>query len=350
MCGNVGVAGEVTVILERVFEDLLFMDTLRGGHSTGVVSVPRVTNNVKHYKQALPAMEAMQTKEYADVMRPLHRVLIGHNRHATAGAINDVNAHPFDHGNIIGVHNGTLRGQHLLPDHRDFEVDSENIMYAIDKEGIEETAKKLHGAFALVWWDKEAETLNFLRNSERPLFYRYVKDKSAMIWSSERYLIDAAAKRRKVDLDDTTYYCKEGDLISTHIPYLNYSKDMVLDERYTITPLDLYTPPADTKSGGFGYANSLWDDEYDDYDYPYSKKLTKKSNIFNICQAKKEAEVLPKEVDFVEGPSGLMFSEATLKTMSSQCGWCLDDISEDSKVTWVDPATPLCKLCTSYVT
>lgn len=96
------------------------------------------------------------------------KFMVGHNRHATIGAINDRNAHPFTHGAITLCHNGTLIDQDLLPDAKDFEVDSENICHSINKIGAAETIQKLNGAFTLVWHNAEDKTLNIIRNDERP--------------------------------------------------------------------------------------------------------------------------------------------------------------------------------------
>src|SRR3546814_3133548 len=100
---------------------------------------------------------------------------VGHNRFATKGKVNDLNAHPFHYGNIVGAHNGTLeKSSWDALDKKlgeDTDVDSQAIIKSIATFGIEETVPLLQGAWALVWFDMEAQTLNFLRKDERPLLW-----------------------------------------------------------------------------------------------------------------------------------------------------------------------------------
>src|SRR3546814_12623264 len=42
------------------------------------------------------------------------KAFIGHNRAATLGKVNGLNAHPFRYDNIMGAHNGTLDTQSWL--------------------------------------------------------------------------------------------------------------------------------------------------------------------------------------------------------------------------------------------
>ncbi|MCS5737398.1 class II glutamine amidotransferase, partial [Herbiconiux daphne] len=110
------------------------------------------------------------------------------------GEVVDRNAHPFQHGSITLVHNGTLDNQSLLPDHQKFAVDSENIAYSIDKIGIEETIKKLNGKFTLVWFDAKDQTLNFIRNKDRPFHFMETSsgdwfgasEEDMLMWLSKR--------------------------------------------------------------------------------------------------------------------------------------------------------------------
>jgi glucosamine 6-phosphate synthetase-like amidotransferase/phosphosugar isomerase protein len=93
---------------------------------------------------------------------------VGHNRSATKGKINAECTHPFRENHITLVHNGTLTSHKEL--HPNYEVDSRAICHNIAQEGYEETLKKLDGAFALIWFNSKEKTLNFCRNSQRPLY------------------------------------------------------------------------------------------------------------------------------------------------------------------------------------
>ena len=200
MCGLVGVASYALSNKEcKAFEQLLFIDTLRGDHSTGLVGLK--SNVATYFKRALSAPDFLQLKQTKKLINDSNQMLMGHNRYATKGSIQDDTAHPFTYGNVIGMHNGTMRTTHQLLDHSKFTVDSENIVYNLSKEGIAETYKKMNGSAALVWWDMGEKTINFLRNDERPLFYAITEDGGTLLWASEAYMIRVVAARNDLKVD-----------------------------------------------------------------------------------------------------------------------------------------------------
>lgn len=193
MCGLVGVAGDITAKTKDVFRTLLVLDTLRGPHSTGVASVNKTGWDL--VKKKGNPWDLFDSREYNSMISYTSYCLIGHNRYATKGKINNINAHPFEFENVVGCHNGTIRGQHRLIDHQQFEVDSENIFHSINTVGIDETLAVLDGAYALTYWDKRTQELVMLRNSERPLFYTMTEDGKTMFWASEQWMISIATSR-----------------------------------------------------------------------------------------------------------------------------------------------------------
>lgn len=198
MCGLVGIAGNITQKERKAMEDLLIMDQLRGFHSVGVVGVD-AKGSTEVIKRAVPVLDFLDMKSWGSFLNNHDKVLIGHNRWATKGKVNTANAHPFQRGTIIGAHNGTLSNQSLLPDSKDFEVDSENIFHAIDQWGIDKTHKNLDGAYAMSWWDTATSRLNFVRNSRRTLFYAFNTAGTTLYWASEEYMLMAALSRNKID-------------------------------------------------------------------------------------------------------------------------------------------------------
>lgn len=197
MCGIVGVIGEINLKEKKAFKDLLRIDVLRGPHSTGV-AFTTPGNNTSITKKALLPDDLFSLKGFEENLRRTNLSLIGHNRYATQGAVNGVNAHPFEFEKVVGVHNGTLRGQWRLPDNRDYEVDSENIYHAINKNGVDETVKLLEGAYTLVWWDTEDECLRMVRNSERPMFYCFTENRKQVFYASESWMLVAALNRNGI--------------------------------------------------------------------------------------------------------------------------------------------------------
>lgn len=184
MCGLVAAFGNLNGTSKKIFEQLLQVDVIRGKHSTGVFGDGGAT-----YKKALSATEFLELSKAKSIISDSTSMLVGHNRHATVGAVNDVNAHPFTHGNITLVHNGTLTDQDLLPDSKDFLVDSENICHAVNKLGAKAAFERTEGAYACIWYDSEADTLSVVRNTERPLWYVQVQGGPMYIGSEREMLL-----------------------------------------------------------------------------------------------------------------------------------------------------------------
>lgn len=194
MCGIV-LVGSSTMSRNNVgfFEKMLFADTFRGPHSTGVFTSRIVTEGGQKIqvnpltKLAVEGPEFLQTDEWelvrdgtiatwdatkqkytSPIAANYGNYYVGHNRWATVGAVNAKNAHPFRHGQITMVHNGTLVDQDLLPESKRFEVDSENVCYSLSTWGVDKTIQNLDGAFTLIWHNNETDTLHIIRNEERP--------------------------------------------------------------------------------------------------------------------------------------------------------------------------------------
>ncbi|MGL5565630.1 MAG: class II glutamine amidotransferase, partial [Plesiomonas sp.] len=184
MCGLVLAMGKTMLSQSEIgiFKNMLAFDQLRGEHSTGLFALFRPHGKAPFYKvnkECLEGVDFVRSPLFVNTVGHVSQMaggikstewakaMFGHNRYATMGAVNAKNAHPFTHGHITLAHNGTLRNQSLLPDSNKFQVDSENICYSISTIGVEETVKRLHGAFALIWFNAEDMTINLLRNDER---------------------------------------------------------------------------------------------------------------------------------------------------------------------------------------
>lgn len=187
MCGIVVVAGKIGKEQREVFRQMLIVGSLRGPHSTGFFSAKG--NNSEVFKLAGDPFTVMEHKGFDRLLNKDTNVLVGHNRFATVGKINRQNAHPFDFPNVVGVHNGTLTNKYQLPDGHQFDVDSEALYNGFDTIGPAQTIAKTRGAWSLVWWDKQAKTLNFLRNNERPMAYCFSEDKKTLYAASEGHML-----------------------------------------------------------------------------------------------------------------------------------------------------------------
>lgn len=202
MCGLVGVAGGLELKDEALMKRLLLLDFFRGPDSTGMASI-RSSGDVHLAKIASHPLDLFDMQRFKTALAGATSVaFIGHNRSATRGLVNNFNAHPFQYEHIIGAHNGTLdyRSVQRLEDAvgEKFGVDSQALFAAIAKLGVEEAISlceegktSTDGAWSLVWFDKERNSLNFLRNKHRPMWYAYSAKFNKIYWASEWRMIDS---------------------------------------------------------------------------------------------------------------------------------------------------------------
>lgn len=217
MCGLVGVLSKnyngFSAKERDVFHELLYIDVVRGDDSTGVMLVDR-DGNLELAKEATDAQNFQRAPEYNTLMQHAFRdgaAMIGHNRKATRGVINDENAHPFVvDDRIVLVHNGTLWGDHKKI--ADVEVDSHAIAHLIhqNEDDVEAALKEVNGAYALIWYDVQKRTMNFVRNSQRPLCF--VETSSAWVWASEPGMLAWMVSRHNLTLQGKIELLPEGEL------------------------------------------------------------------------------------------------------------------------------------------
>lgn len=240
MCGIVGYMIKVASNQQKsFFIDSLYTDALRGMDATGVLSVHERTHELNVIKKAMPAYDFLDFVPAQKVLSQLHfaSIAVGHNRAATKGdKSSSQGAHPFTHGDITLVHNGTLRSWYSLPDYKNFTVDSEMICYSIYKDGVAETIKKLNGAFALVWYNKAEKSLNMIRNTERPLYIGFTKDNHEMYFASEEDMLKWTTSRNNIELVSTELL-DPGSLYTFTLPKANTERAI----RKEVKPLELYT-------------------------------------------------------------------------------------------------------------
>lgn len=217
MCGLVAMVSkkEIGFAQQEVtaFTQMLFVDQLRGKDGTGIYyNGTKGEFNPMAIKSASPSSVFIGTKEYSAAMETVFRnsgYVVGHNRAGTRGAKDDKNAHPFREGHIMLVHNGTLSEHKSL--HETYESDSKAICYSIAKKGAEGTLKEIKGSFALIWANCKEKTLNFCRNSQRPLYLFETKD--SFFFSSEEGLAQWILKRNDIKIENSRLL-DEGKLFS----------------------------------------------------------------------------------------------------------------------------------------
>ncbi len=324
MCGIVGyitVPGKTGVNDRSKFlRQALIIDTLRGDDSTGVFAVGH--ENLFEYKDCSPywlkqvggGHDFVDTKEYWENFVDVepYRCVVGHNRAATVGSVDADSAHPFQEGPITLVHNGTLTSTHGLPTSlhqlKEVTVDSHAICHNLALHGVEEVVKELHGAFALVWHDARDDSINVVRNSQRPLHFALDKTGKTLYFMSEGEMLSLLDGRIKLGLS-SIHYPGEG-------VYLKWLKDTPLDQPIT-KELELYdywsgrlSAAYTTKrgswidawngsGGGYGGYNSYDEDYYSDswrHDLPpKSPARDPKENWVSVGGRRKEVPMLLQE-------------------------------------------------------
>lgn len=204
MCGIVGVINPFLSSDRKVFEQLLTVDVLRGDHSTGVYNVHSRGSRSLYHKEALPGgtfVDSEAATLSASILTNASDAWVGHNRFATQGAINKDNAHPFAHGDIVLVHNGTLNDESYLP--RSFATDSEGIAYALSQaKDAKDVLESLDGAFTLVWADLARKTLNLARNNKRPMYLAKNKHRNTYYFASEKLMLEWILSRNNINHEE----------------------------------------------------------------------------------------------------------------------------------------------------
>ena len=335
MCGLVGVAGLGTTLsvenkYKAVFRDMLMLDTIRGAHSTGIAMIDSLAD-VHLLKTIGTPWDLMELKAYDIMFHRKPKLLMGHNRWATKGKVNKRNAHPFENDTIIGTHNGTLRNQSLLPDHTDFDVDSENIFHSFDKQGIDATVKNLNGAYALVWWDKAVKLLHFLRNNERPLFYCYTKDRELMLYASEVFMLRTAAYRNELELDKI-WEVKKDHLYSFQVPFAGQKFKTPRIEKLEVYVAPVFMPKVYQRAGKKNGKNIV-DGALD--------RISYLPRVVNEDYDKIQIDAWGTDrIDYAE----------FLKRTRGVCAVCDGDLNfVSTRLIWTDRNTCVCGTCADHI-
>ncbi len=218
MCGIVGVArfgelGDENLRASALYlaTSLLEITETRGTDATGL-SALFSDGNFFGQKMGVSATEfiaryggkADDFDGFLTVLRkyevPL-KMLIGHCRKKSAGSLNNVDNHPIKVGNIIGVHNGTLKNHDLIFDNlkcdRNGEVDSEAIFrlmkhYTKDckepftVESVEEVCRRLEGTFSILSFNTNNPNQLVSARDGRPAEYCLIKPLKLVLIASEK--------------------------------------------------------------------------------------------------------------------------------------------------------------------
>ena len=184
----------------KYLKQAMVADYFRGRHSTGLACIK--PDEVIVHKEVLNPIDFMELPKVDKQLTVNHLAYIGHNRHATLGGISRDNAHPFTHGDITLAHNGTLDNKRALESKflssGTFDTDSELVCFMLDNFKAKTVVEALEGAFALTWWDAGSQTMNLVRNDERPLSVVVFEKK--VLWGSEAKMVSWLIDRNNLDV------------------------------------------------------------------------------------------------------------------------------------------------------
>lgn len=212
MCGIVGILsnGNLSVQERRAFAWMHYFDKTRGLDSAGIFwgdeKNARAFKGVGSPEDVWNNKAAGKVLSYSgELLDPRVLFAVGHNRAATSGEITSANAHPFRHGHIIGVHNGSVPQYNLTAMEKDLKdgkgepVDSSTILKLLSEgKTIADLEANYSFAYALVWHNQRDQTVNIARNEERPLYICYNASKSTVLWASEGWMIQQALRAARI--------------------------------------------------------------------------------------------------------------------------------------------------------
>lgn len=372
MCGLVGMVGTLDYKHRRAMKELLFLNSLRGKDSTGISCIHR-NRSISTRKLTVPGYDFIEHPMVEKAMEIGDQLWIGHGRHKTQGEINKANAHPFevldDDGDVllIGAHNGTLQNKYEIERilNNKFDTDSEGIFnLLVHEDNFRNAINRLRGAWSLVFWDPTTDTINFVRNEERPLVYAFSEDRRVMVWASEAWmLINACArndiKLQKNDAGKSCYLTLTNHLYSLEIPQ---ARDAALPELRREGGYEgaksLVSRFQGNRQGYYGgYGGEPWwnDDELDDnirYSVPRAKDEQKTGS-----QTKEETKETSKnskekvEIDLFDARTHIhgymnqpVSKQAVEEYKKAGCVWCGDEIRNNA-YTFLDEKELLCYHC-----
>lgn len=230
MCGIVGIIKKRQRAIDNndisLFKDMLICDSVRGDDSVGAFTVDD-DFNAHFVKTAGTPFNLIRSNEFTEFSRKAFQdgqLLIGHNRKATEGTVIADNAHPFQSGPIILVHNGHISNfRTLVPikirDKYKIDVDSHGIAYLLSTNDPEKIIPKMHGVYTIVWYNALTKSLNIVRNEQRPLYMTESED--AFYLASEGGLLRWLLARHGVKLVNNAVV----SLLPEKINSVNLDKD-----------------------------------------------------------------------------------------------------------------------------
>lgn len=228
MCGLAGIAGS-GIILPDIFvlRELSYLIGLRGEDSSGIFqgrivgnrdpkqsdyTVVKNTVDISFFMNFNQKFEGGDKDLFSGINNNVFAV---HTRAATKGAITTANAHPFDVGNYIAMHNGTLKDTKYADKDK---TDSEMMFRDMNERGVQTVLEELDpdSAYAIVMFDKKTGELIFSSNEDRTLYIAFHKTRAVMYWASEKWMLEGILNRNNISYITGINQFKKGKICKVH--------------------------------------------------------------------------------------------------------------------------------------
>ena len=186
-------------ILRRITTELTDESSIRGTDSTGFSIIDE--DNRYTYKTLTDSSTLVDTPDWSNILSRINRdttIFMGHVRLATTGSVKVENAHPFNIGNVTGVHNGIIHNYNQvsrtlgkeIPD-----VDSQVLFQALNRRQMDRAFEDIDGDFAITWVKDSNSTVHLARESGRPMVVAYWKKARVLLWASTKQIMQDAMTR-----------------------------------------------------------------------------------------------------------------------------------------------------------
>lgn len=223
-CGLVGFSGTGEFDMLKV-KFLMYWNSIeRGTDATGIYSP---VNGI--IKDNTKAETFINDWRYGGKV-VLDNVLIAHVRAKTFGGNTVANAHPFEFGNIVGAHNGTLKNHLTIAyeygmDVTKIDVDSQVLVQGLYMDSSSANPFKVlsqyEGAAALLFFNKEENALYACHDKERPLYHGWAEDNQMYISSIKEPLEAIGCKGIVAFPVNVVHKIVDGQIVE-RTPYTTY--------------------------------------------------------------------------------------------------------------------------------